>query len=269
MAASPPALAFLLKTRRKELELTLGDIGASLGLANGNFVGMVERGERLPSDDRLLQLAEVLELDGREMLGLKYQEARSTAAKVLFAPPAPEHPRLRRFLLECCENRDRMGAEFALGERTALERVVLQALLAYVFLPALESDRLAPRTLRERVRNVVRKAPEQPLDPWVLEEEAEYFVPWARQNLKSWAFDLPTLTLRIRHSADPGDISTLPLVDRELRDRMLASVDPSPPSRNAPVTLADLLAAEELSESDVQEILDLVEFKKFRAQQGK
>ncbi|MEE2830165.1 MAG: hypothetical protein VX498_13325, partial [Myxococcota bacterium] len=235
----------------------------------GNFVGMVERGERLPSDDRLLQIAEVLELNGREMLGLKYQEARSTAAKVLLAPPAAEHPRLRRFLLESCENRERMELEFALGERTALERVVLQALLAYVFLPALEGDRFAPRSMRERVRGLLRKTPDEPLDPWVLEEEAEYFVPWARENLKSWDFDLPTLTLRIRHSEDPGDVSTLPLVDRELRDRMLASVGPSPAPRTRAPTLADLLADEGLAESDVQEIVDLVEFKKFRAQQGK
>ena len=262
-----PRLAQVLKLRRKELSLTLGDVGAALGLANGNFVGMVERGERMPSDERLMQVAEVLELNGRDLLGLKYQQVRGTAAQVLLSPPEPELPRLRRLLLGTCENHDEMLGEFALAERTALERVVLQALLEYVFLPALAADRFPPKSLRNRVRAYQRKHPSESLDPWILEEEAEYFVPWARENIRSWSFDVASLTLRIRHSDDEGDVSTVPLVDRELRSRMVASLgeEAAPSPAQLPVTLSDLLADEGLSESDVEEILDLVEFKKQRA----
>jgi transcriptional regulator with XRE-family HTH domain len=252
--------------------LTLGDLGAALGLANGNFVGMVERNERMPSDERLMQIADLLQLNGRDLLALKYQQARGTAAEVLLAPPPPQFPRLRRLLLGSCSNKDEMAAEFALSERSALERVVLQALLEYVFLPALANDRFAPKRIRDRVRSHQRRAPTEPLDPWILEEEAESFVPWARENLQSWSFDLPDLTLRIRHSESPGDVSTIPLVDRELRRRMLASVEdkgPAPlPSPAPPPSLAELLADEGLPEADVDEILELVEFKKMRAQRS-
>jgi hypothetical protein len=248
--------------------LTLGDLGAALGLANGNFFGMVERNERMPSDERLLLLANLLGLNGRELLGLKYQQARGAAAKVLLAPPLPQFPRLRRLLLGVCENKDEMSAEFSLGERSALERVVLQALLEYVFLPALNSDRTAPKVVRERVRAHQRRSPAEHLDPWILEEEAETFVAWGRKQLRSWSFDVPNLTLRIRHSESAGDVSTVPLVDRELRVRMMASVGESTPTSSVEGTpsLAELLADEGLSDTDVEEILELVEFKRMRAQ---
>jgi transcriptional regulator with XRE-family HTH domain len=87
-----PDLAAILKARRKEMGLTLGDLGSALGLANGNFFGMVERNERMPSDERLLLLAKLLGLDGREVLAMKYQQARGTAAEVLLAPPLLSFP---------------------------------------------------------------------------------------------------------------------------------------------------------------------------------
>ena len=260
-------LAATLKTRRKAMKLTLGDVGAALGLANGNFVGMVERGERMPSDDRLVAMAELLQLNGRDLLEMKYRQARGAAADLLLGQPKPEHPRIRRLLLATCDNKDEMQREFELGDRTALERVVLQAMLEYVFLPALTSDRFAPKRLRERVRSYLRRHRDEPLDPWLLEEEAELFVPWAREHLAGWSFDLPTLTIHLRHSGSPEDVSTIPLVDRELRNRMLASVEDR---RDEPVqalgrSLEEILRAEGLSESEVSEIVDLVEFKKLRA----
>lgn len=262
-----PQLGELIKERRKERALTLSEVGDALGLANGNFIGMVERGERMPSDDRLLQVAEVLDLDGRELLGMKYAATHGAAAEILLAPPEPELPRMRRLLLSTCEQADSMAAEFGRGERTAIERVVLVALLEYVVLPALQNDRYAPRRLRDRVAKHRKRADKSPVDPWWFEEEAEEFVPWARSHFVSWNLDVATLTFTIRHSADAGDVSTIPLVDRELRERMIASVAARPEisSVAAAPTLAELLAAEGLSDSDVAEILDLVEFKKMRA----
>jgi transcriptional regulator with XRE-family HTH domain len=250
-----------LKSARKERRLTLADVGAALGLANGNFIGMVERGERMPSDERLLQLADILELDGRELMALKYAATRQEAAEVLLAPPEPELPRMRKLMLGSCDNATAMRAEFERGERTALERVVWRALLEYVVLPAFDADRYAPRRLRDRVQRERKKKPVDALDAWWFEEEAESFVPWALGQFQGWRFDLPTLTLHIRHSDSPSDVSSIPLMDRELRARMLQAVVPEP---KAP-TLAELLRAEGLSDGDVDEILDLVEFKKMRA----
>ena len=269
--ARRPTLGEVLKQRRKERRMTLVQVGSALGLVNGNFIGMVERGERMPSDDRLLEVARVLELDGRSLLAMKYAATHGAAAEVLLAPPEPLHPRMRRLLLATCANADEMGQEFARGEWTAIERVVYQAILEYVVFPGLDIDRYAPRRLRERLSKHRKRHPEQPIDPWVLEEEAETFVPWARDQFVSWSLDVPTLTISIRHSDDEGDVSTVPLVDRELRQRMLATTRPeaSPAATAADSpTLADLLAAEGLPPEDVNEILELVEFKKMRAQRN-
>ena len=95
-------------------------------------------------------------------------------------------------------------------------------------------------------------------------------MPWAREHLAGWAFDLPTLTIRIRHSGAPEDVSTIPLVDRELRKRMLASVEDlrDGPGQARGQSLEEILRAEGLSESEVSEIVDLVEFKKMRARRA-
>ena len=262
-------LGEVLKQQRKERRMTLAQVGAALGLANGNFIGMVERGERMPSDDRLLEMAGVLDLDGRTLLAMKYAATHGAAAEVLLAPPEPLHPRMRRLLLATCSNAEEMGQEFARGEWTAIERVVYQAIIEYVVLPGLEIDRYAPKRLRDRINKHRKRHPDQPIDPWILEEEAETFVPWARDQFVVWSLHVPTLTITIRHSADEGDVSTVPLVDRELRQRMLATTRPAAASAAAPTpTLADLLAAEGLPPEDVQEILELVEFKKMRAQRN-
>jgi len=230
---------------------------------------MVERGERMPSDDRLLQLARNLELDERELLAMKYAAAHGAAAEVLLAPPEPELPRLRKLLLSTCDNVDEMRVELARGERTAIEHVVWQALLEYVLLPGFEADRYAPKPLRDRIARARKRGTSTTIDPWRFEEEAQTFVPWAKAQFVGWRLDVATLIISIRHSTDEGDVSTVPLVDRELRARMLESVgaDPSaaPTLDLTPVTLASLLASEGLSTADVEEIVELVEFKKMRA----
>lgn len=270
MSASPNPLGQRVKDRRRELGLTLAQVGDRLGLANGNFIGMVERGERLPSDGKLLELAGVLELDERALLTLKYAASPGSAVGDLLAPPPPELPRLRRFLLGTCSNPRSMTRELERGERTAIERVIWQGLLEYVVLPELERDRHAPRRLRDRIDRWTRRRRSDPtlaVDPWWFEEEAEVFVPWARGRFRSWDLDIPTLTLQIRHSDSPTDVSTVPLVDRELRRRMLRAVAEIKPPTGA--SLEDALRAEGLLEDDVDELLALVAIKKRRADRSR
>ena len=263
-------LGTVLKDARKSLGLTLAQVGAALDLANGNFVGMVERGERMPSDPKLVQLAKVLELDGRRLLALKYESSRGSAVPAMLKPPAAELPRLRRLFLDTCVGRAEMERELSRGERTALERVIFQALHEYVFGPSLEADRHAPKRLKRKLAAFAKRRKSNPLlevDPWWFEEEAAEFAPWAREQFVSWSFDLTTLTLRIRHSQEDGDVSTLPLVPGELRDRMLLSVEEEArrQAMGPPPDLAALLRAEGLLEDDVEEILAVVALKKARA----
>ncbi len=269
MSAAHTPLGQRVKDRRRELGLTLAQVGERLGLANGNFIGMIERGERMPSDAKLLELAAVLELDERALLTLKYAASPGSAVGDLLAPPPPELPRLRRFLLGSCASPRPMTRELERGERTAIERVIWQGLLEYVVLPELARDRHAPKRLRDRIDRWTRRRrtdPTLPIDPWWFEEEAEVFVPWARSRFRSWDLDLPTLTLKICHSASATDVSTVPLVDRELRERMIRAVE----ANQAPAaSLEDVLIAEGLLEEDVDELLALVAIKKRRADRSR
>jgi len=248
-------------------------MGKALQLANGNFIGMVERGERLPSDAKLLDMAKVLELDGRELLALKYRQIPDSAVHQLFSPPEPRHKHIRRMLLATCTNRDEMAREFNLGEKTTLERIVFGYLVDFVLLDALQDSRELP-TLRKRMAEFARRRtrdPEATFDAWWFEEEADAFVEFAGRQFVGWSLDLLELTLTIQHSQSATDRSVIPLIDVELRDRLIHSVGREVATRTGihpSPTLEDLLRAEGLAEDDVEEILALVAFKKARRQRA-
>lgn len=258
-----------IKARRKELHLTLADLGSALGLANGNFIGMVERGERMPSDERLLALAGALDLDGRELVAMKYRASERSAVDLLLSPPEPEFPRLRRYLLSVCTNRGEVAAEFEHAAFGAMERIVFQAILDHCIVPAMERDPYAPRRLRERVAGQQPGARGAAHNPHWFEEEAATFVSWAKGQsiVQNWALDLQQLQITV--------------VDRGGRHQALRLVPPSNPMPSAgpssdpeeagsgATTLAEQLRGEGLAEDDVAEILDLVDWKKSRARQRK
>ena len=267
----PATLSEVLRARRLDRKLTLNEMGKRLELANGNFIGMVERGERLPSDTKLLAMAEVLGLDGRELLAMKYREIPDSAVHQLFSAPKPLHPHIRRFLLETCLNRETMEREFNLDEQTALERIVFGYLLDFVVLDAVIDSKELP-TLRKRLADYERrraKTPEVSFDPWWFEEEGEGFVSFARRRFVGWSLNLLELTLTIQHSDSPTDRSSIPLIDVEVRDRLIHSVGREVASRHGLhtlPTLEDLLGAEGLDEEDIVEIMAIVAFKKARQQ---
>ncbi len=267
--SATPTLSEVIRSRRLEKKLTLNEMGKLLQLANGNFIGMVERGERLPSDSKLLELARVLDLDGREMLTLKYKQIPESAVHQMFSAPAPEHPNIRRLLVETCANRQEMEREFSLSEKTALERIVFGYLLDFVLLDAIVESKKMP-TLRKRMREYERKRerdPESTFDPWWFEEEGDTFVSFAAQQFVHWSLDLLELSLTIQHSESPTDRSILPLIDVELRERLVHSVGREVASRGGLLqspTLEDYLRAEGLDDADVEEIMAIVAVKKAR-----
>ena len=195
------ALGDLLRRRRKEAGLTLAEVGEALGLANGNFVGMVERGERLPSDDALPDWSRVLGLPLRDLLALKYEASPSSRVGALLAPPPPEHPRLRRLLLDRCDSRDVVEPEFDAHAFGALERLAWGAVLHGVLVPAADDDPASPLRVREQLgfwRARLRRDPNAPLETWWFEREADLVVPWARSCLRGWDWDAGRLTLTVQ-----------------------------------------------------------------------
>ncbi|MCO4770424.1 MAG: helix-turn-helix transcriptional regulator [Deltaproteobacteria bacterium] len=254
----PTALGVRLKERRRLLGLTLAEVGERLGLANGNFIGMVERGERLPSDDRLLALAETLDLPERDLLTLKYEATARSQVGRLLAPPAPAFPRLRRFLLGTCRQRAGVKAEFEGAPRGTLESAAWRAFVDHVLVPALDADRLAPRRLREHVDAWLRRRlrrPDVDLDPLWFEEHADLFVPYARGLLHGWRWDPGTLSLHFELATPPRET---------IQVRLLVSPAPGGEA-SALGDLARLLESQGLADDDVDEIVTLVEFKQRRA----
>jgi transcriptional regulator with XRE-family HTH domain len=96
---STTALGAAVRHARKARGLSLEQVGAALGLRNGNFVGMVERGLREPDDVRLRDWERTLGVPVAELLRLKH--ARDPASPLAQAlRPAPRYPWLRRALEE-------------------------------------------------------------------------------------------------------------------------------------------------------------------------
>lgn len=97
---SPAAVGLgqAIRTARQELGLSQEQVGAALDLANGNFVGMVERGLREPEDHRLPAWAALLGLDADTLMELKYT-GRPGAPLARVLEPAPRHPVLRKAIL--------------------------------------------------------------------------------------------------------------------------------------------------------------------------
>ncbi len=260
-----------LKKARKSSQMTLSDVGAGLGLANGNFVGMVERGERTPSDEKLLDFARLLSLDARALLAMKYQGSHPAAFDVLLRPPRPLYPRLRRLLLSSCENPEVMAPEFENSEQGLLEHLVFRTLLDHILLPALARDRYAPRRLRERMAAHRELREEgQPLPTSLFEEQAETFIPWVRGELPmlSWRLDPISLEFSFSRGQEKDEAWSISLCGADLLAGPVGGgragkARSKPDDRQGP-GLRDLVADEGLEPEEVSEVLDLIEWKKAR-----
>lgn len=259
MPSDHTSLGARIREARLLLGLTLAQVGDQLGLANGNFVGMVERGERNPSDDTVMALADVLKVPSRELLTLKYAGSSRSKVGTLLEPEEPRYARLRRFMLGTCQAPSVIASEFSRGRHTTLERLIWRVLLDHLVIPQVDSDGFAPRRLREYVaswRRRQRRDPSTQLDAAWFEREAELFVPWARSRFEGWTADLDALTVTLVRTAAADDREVLSLVPPT------GDVTPGP---SAPTPdLASLLIAEGLHADDVDEIVTLVDLKKRR-----
>jgi len=269
------SLSAALKAGRHGLHMTLADVGAALGLANGNFVGMVERGERTPSDEKLLHFARVLGLEARELLAMKYKGSHPAAFDVLLKAPRPRFPRLRKLLLSSCELPEAVAEEFDRAAYGLVEHLVFRALLDHILLPALEADRYAPRRLRERIAAHRELHPDEPIATDTFEEEAETFIPWVRGELPmlNWRLDTALLNLHLSQGPAEGQYWSFSLKGRSLavddsREDTPRARHAAPGSRTAGGRgLRELIADQGLVADEVREILDLIEWKKARRKQ--
>ena len=76
--------AELIKRARKTLQLSQARLGEEIGVWN-TYVGQIEKGEKVPSDEVVIKLAKVLDLDLTELLLAAYKaKADSTEARNLF-----------------------------------------------------------------------------------------------------------------------------------------------------------------------------------------
>jgi transcriptional regulator with XRE-family HTH domain len=78
-----------IRAARRSARLTQAQLAERLGCTEG-YIAHIEHGRSLPSDVKLLQLCDALNLDKREMLRLRQLEKASHEARPFFfdAPPA-------------------------------------------------------------------------------------------------------------------------------------------------------------------------------------
>ena len=92
--------ADLIKNARKRLQLSQARLGGEIGVWN-TYVGQIEKGEKVPSDEVVIKLARVLELDLSDLLLAAYKaKADSAEAQNLFArmETALSDPVLQQFV---------------------------------------------------------------------------------------------------------------------------------------------------------------------------
>lgn len=70
----------MIKRARKD-RFSQQTLGERIGVW-GTYIGQIEKGERVPSDERCLQLAEVLDLDSQKLLITAYRERAQTKEAV-------------------------------------------------------------------------------------------------------------------------------------------------------------------------------------------
>jgi transcriptional regulator with XRE-family HTH domain len=257
-----------LRLARGRLRLSLDEVGRRLGLANGNFVGMVERGLRLPGDELLGRLAELYGLEPRPLLLRKLEAARGPAAELLARGPEPRHPRIRKLLLlraggplDSEASRAALRAEIEARPWGLLERCAFCALGSELLDAELDSDASAPRALRGRAAQPHGRR----LSPDEAEAMGDEVFGWLREVLVFWT---------ISGDRDGGGLEELRLAGRASGEKrlpiLLGAVGEAGPSV-APVaaasaaTLDDLLSLlgrDGLSESDLAEIRMIVEWKR-------
>ena len=76
--------ADIIKKARKRLRLSQAGLGGEIGVWN-TYVGQIEKGEKVPSDEVVIKLANVLDLDLNELLLSAYKaKADSAEAQGLF-----------------------------------------------------------------------------------------------------------------------------------------------------------------------------------------
>ena len=89
----------LVKKRRQELELTQTAIARGIGIDSPEFIGLVERGDRRISLEKVPLLADALKIEQHGMVALWLFENNPAVYRALFSNKDPELPAVTNSLV--------------------------------------------------------------------------------------------------------------------------------------------------------------------------
>lgn len=143
-----PSLGRTLRDARQSRGWSQAELGGRLSLTNGNFVGMVERDERTPSDELLAEWADALGLPLRPLLSQKLSSAGRGAAAAALRLPEARFPRLRAWICGLFDGDRGVVDAVRLEADGVLEQHLRAAVLRHDVIPHLRSVPGAPPALR-------------------------------------------------------------------------------------------------------------------------
>jgi len=83
----------IVRLRREELRLSQVELGRKLGIASGEFICMVEGGKRSFALNNIPRLADVLELDAKDLCHCAVSEAAPDLYRAMFGDTKPPRPK--------------------------------------------------------------------------------------------------------------------------------------------------------------------------------
>jgi transcriptional regulator with XRE-family HTH domain len=78
-----PSLGVTIKQAREHLKMSQKELGERVGVW-GTYIGQIEKGEKIPSDELCLKIAQALNLNGRNLLLCGYIERSEGEPRELF-----------------------------------------------------------------------------------------------------------------------------------------------------------------------------------------
>ncbi len=122
------SFALKITKNRKKLGYTKKTV-ANLVQCSETYIGNIENKGVVPEDEIVIRLANALNLNERDLLLLAHKVKAPRGAKQYFEAPRATYPQVRRFLLDCCGNRETMAEEFSGSPFSTIEKFIARNIL--------------------------------------------------------------------------------------------------------------------------------------------